>query len=235
MEQAKETFVDEASLRREKRNKRLRLGALALFFVVSLAVAKLTGLSEYATVANVRSFMEAAGVLGIVAFIVAFALGQLLHIPGMVFVGAASIAYGKLLALPTAFVGANVGLTVSFLVIRAIGGQQIGDPRPPLLSGLRKRPIAKWLPVRALLWCTAAFDRLFRRILGRLETHPIQTIAILRLIFGFAPWLTYMLAMSKVRLRDHIIGCLFGVVGPILFAVFFFDWLVGMSSTIGPW
>lgn len=230
-----ETFVDEAAIRRAKRSKRLRLAALGLFFVGSLAIAKLTGLSEYATIDNIRTFMEAAGVLGFLVFVLACALGQLLHIPGMIFVGASSIAYGKFLALPAAYAGAIFGFAASFLVIRAIGGQPLGAPRAPLFERLRARPIAKVHVVRGLLWIADRFDRAFRRVMTRLETHPIQTIAILRLIFWFAPWLTYMLAMSNVKLRHYVIGCAIGIAAPVAVLVFFFDWLVGMSSTIGPW
>ena len=187
-----ETFVDPPS-----RWRRWRLVLLGVLFVGSLVTVKLTGLDEYFDIARVRAFMESAGPLGFVAFVGLFAIGQLLHVPGLVFVGAASIAYGQLLGIPTAYVGAVFAVTFSFVVVRTVGGQPLGEV---------KRPIV-------------------RRILARLESHPIATIAILRLIFWTPPALNYACAMSPMRLRDFVIGSALGLAPPIVVAVIFFDWV----------
>ena len=148
-----ETVVDEESLR-AKRNKRLRMGALAVLFVGSLIVAKVTGLSDSINVASVRDLMQSTGAWGFLAFLGVFTLGELMHIPGLVFVGAASVAYGQTLGVAAAFAGALTSVIVSFWLIRLIGGQP--------LSGF-KRPF-------------------FKKIFARLETQPIRTVAVLRVI-----------------------------------------------------
>ncbi|MCB9597925.1 MAG: TVP38/TMEM64 family protein [Sandaracinaceae bacterium] len=188
-----------------KRSSRLRLLALAAFFVGSLAIAKLTGLSDAIDVETIRRWMDAAGPLGFVGFVVAFAVGELMHVPGVVFVGAASVAYGNVLGSLAAYLGALASITASFYVVRTIGGQPLGEVQRPVV----------------------------RKILARLDEHPIATIAILRFIFWMAPALNYGLAMSKVRFRDYFIGSALGLVIPIPLVVVFFDWV--MSVDVGAW
>lgn len=194
-EPEQETFVD----LKARRNKRLRMAALALFFVGSIVLAKVTGLDEYLDVETVRAMMESAGVLGFLAFLGVFCVGELLHVPGLVFVGAASIAYGSVLGIGAGYLGALLSVTVSFLVVRTIGGQPLADVKRPFMV----------------------------KILARLETHPIATIAVLRLLFWLSPPLNYGLAMSKVTLRDYLVGSALGLLVPIPMAVLAFDWLAG--------
>ncbi len=68
---------------------------------------------------------------------------------------------------------------------------------------------------------------IFRRILDRLVTQPIRTVALLRLIFWMAPPLNYALAMSNVRYRDYLVGSAIGLTVPIAGVSLFFDWLLG--------
>lgn len=191
-----ETVIDRAE-DPPARAKRWRIALLALFFFGSLAAVKLTGLDDYVDVESVRQMMESAGAWGFVAFVVLFAVGELMHVPGLVFVGAASIAYGEVLGIAASYTGAMVSVTASFLVVRAIGGQPLGDIKRPFM----------------------------RKMLARLETQPIRTVALLRLLLFMAPALNYGLAMSKVRLREYVIGSAIGLLLPIPIVVLVFDWL----------
>lgn len=194
MEPEHETTVDPAPPT-NTRSSWWRIGLLVAFFVGSLAVAKLTGLSDSVSVESVRSFMESMGIWGFVAFVVVFALGELLHVPGIVFVGAAAIAYGDALGTAAGYVGAVVSVTVSFIVVRAIGGQPLGNVKRP------------WM----------------RKVLGRLDRQPVRTVALLRLVFFMAPAVNYALAMTSLRLRDYVIGSALGLILPIPLVVLFFD------------
>jgi uncharacterized membrane protein YdjX (TVP38/TMEM64 family) len=191
-----ETVVDEVT-DPPARAKRWRMALLALFFVGSLGLVKATGADAYLDVETVRAFMESWGAWGFFGFVILFALGELMHVPGLVFVGAASVAYGPVLGSAAAFVGALGSVTVSFFVVRGIGGQPLGDVRKP------------WM----------------RKILGRLDTQPLRTVTVLRLIFWMAPALNYGLAMSSVRFRHYFLGSVLGMLIPIPLAVVFFDWL----------
>ncbi|HHH27525.1 MAG TPA: TVP38/TMEM64 family protein [Polyangiaceae bacterium] len=186
---------------KEKKSSRWRLIALAVFFFGSLALAKVTGLSDSINVESIREFMESAGPLGFLGFLAIFALGELMHIPGFVFVGAASVAYGAALGSGAAYLGALASVCTSFVVVRTIGGQPLGDVQ---------RPIVK-------------------RMLARLDDRPLRTITGLRLVFWMAPALNYALAMSRVKFRDYLAGSALGLLLPIPLVVIFFDWLVDID------
>lgn len=190
-----ETVIDDSAEAAPARSSRWRMAALAVFFVGSFAVAKYSGLLENVDVDVVRAFMDSAGVWGFFAFVGIFALGELMHIPGMVFVGAAALAYGDALGIAAAYTGAVASVITSFFVVRAIGGQ-------PLAAA--KRP---WM----------------KKILARLERQPIRTVALLRFFFWLSPALNYGLAMSSVRFREYLLGSAIGLLIPIPLVVLLFD------------
>ncbi|HJL15601.1 MAG TPA: VTT domain-containing protein [Sandaracinaceae bacterium LLY-WYZ-13_1] len=193
-EPAHETVVDEETDPPAKAN-RWRLLLLAALFFGSLAVARWTGIADEVDVASVRDLMQAAGVWGFLLFVVLFAVGELMHIPGIVFMGAASIAYGPVLGSVSAYTGALASVVVSFFVVRGLGGQQLANLR------------WKWA----------------RKVFGRLETHPVRTVATLRLLMWVSPPLNYGLAMSKIRFREYLIGSALGLLIPVPILVIFFD------------
>ena len=184
--------------KQDPKKKILRLAALVTLIVGGIVLAKVTGVSERLTPESIRGFMEGAGVLGFVLFLGVFAVGELVHVPGVFFVAAAILAYGRGVGGVAAYAGAVLSVIVSFLVVRGVGGQMLADVRRPFL----------------------------RKILDGLERRPIRVVAILRLILWMAPPLNYALAMSTVRFRDYVIGSALGLLVPIALASFFFDWVV---------
>lgn len=175
-----------------------RLLLLAALIIGSVLIARTTGVAEELSTPRVRALMEGAGVVGFLIFLGVFAVGELVHVPGVFFVAAAIFAYGNTLGGLAAYVGAVVSVLVSFVVVRAVGGQ--------VLEGIR-RPFV-------------------RRMLAKLDERPVRVIVILRLVFWMAPPVNYALAMSSVRLRDYALGSAIGLLLPIAGASLFFDWVV---------
>lgn len=175
---------------------------LALVLVVGglVLAARWSGATEDLSVERVRDAMEDAGAWGFALFLLVFAAGELAHVPGLVFVAAAILAYGRVTGAAAAYSGAVLSVCVSFAVVRGVGGK--------LLSTIERPAI--------------------RTILDRLEEKPIRVVALLRLILWMAPPLNYALAMSNVRFRDYLVGSLIGLVIPIILAATFLDWLVEM-------
>lgn len=164
-----------------------RLALLAVLVVGLIVVARVTGLSGYLSTERIRTVMAAAGYLGPIAFVVIFSLGEFVQIPGVVFVAAAVVAYGRAGGGVLAFAGALAAVSVSFVVVRTIGGKPLGAIRSSLA----------------------------RRILSQLEGHPVRTIFLLRLLLWMAPQLNYALALSSVRFRSYLLGTALGLLAPI--------------------
>jgi uncharacterized membrane protein YdjX (TVP38/TMEM64 family) len=178
---------------------RVRWGRIAAFvvLVVGLVVAgRLSGLTAELSTERVRTTMMAAGVWGPILFVLAFCLGELVHVPGTVFVAAAVVAYGRVGGGALALVGAIISVSASFVVVRWVGGKPLG----------------------AIRW------RFMHRILAYLEGHPVRTVLILRLVLWMAPELNYALALSNVGYRPYLVGSALGLVAPIGGTVLLFDY-----------
>ncbi|MDQ3032899.1 MAG: VTT domain-containing protein [Myxococcota bacterium] len=181
------------------RTKWLRIGALVVLTIALIGIGHATGLTEHLTRDRIQALMLDLGALGFLAYVGIFAVGELMHVPGMIFVGAAMLAYGPALGAAAGLAGAIVSLTVSFYVVRVVGGQPLGEIKRPFI----------------------------RRMLAHLDQRPITTIAILRVLFQLMPAINYGLAMSKVRYRDYIVGSVVGMVPVIAVAALAFDWFFG--------
>ena len=171
-----------------------RLVGLVLVLVALLAIGHFTGAAEYMTRDNIAHFMQSLGVWGFLLFLVAFALGELVHVPGFVFIFAALIAYGRVWGALAGYAGALVAVTVAFYLVRIVGGRALTEIKQPLL----------------------------KRALGPLEKHPIRTVALLRAVLWFAPAVNYALGLSAIRYRDYIVGSAIGFLVPMtIFSVLF--------------
>ncbi len=173
-----------------------RLVGLAVVMLVLFAIGHFTGLTEHLTRDNLRSLMDGLGVWGFLLFLVLFAVGEFLHVPGIVFVLAALLAYGRLVGGIAAYLGALGSVSFSFLLVRRVGGQA--------LAHVKRARIAK--------------------VLAKLDQHPIATIAVMRVFLFLLPAVNYALAMTRVRFRDYLIGSAIGLILPMIVIALAFEW-----------
>lgn len=176
----------------------LRVGLLVLVLGGLMVAGAASGLTRDLSVESLRGWMVGAGVVGILGFLAAFALGTLVQVPGVLFVAAAALAWGPVVGASVALVGAVLSITLSFLLVRAIGGQVLTEIRRPFVQ----------------------------RVLARLDRAPIRTVALLRLVLWVSPPLTYALAFSNVPLRAYVVGSTAGLVLPIVLGASFVALLV---------
>lgn len=177
------------------RNRVLRLFGLAAVLIALIVAGRMTGVTEGLTLEVIRAKVETAGALGYLVFVAGFTAGALLQVPGMLFVGAAILAWGRLEGFLAAWSGAGVATGVSFLVVRAVGGQVFTEIDRPL----------------------------FKKLIARLDRNPILVVAGLRVLFWLAPPLNYALALSSVRFVHYVAGTMIGLLPPLLAATLLFD------------
>jgi uncharacterized membrane protein YdjX (TVP38/TMEM64 family) len=190
-------------MQRMTRGRAWRLGALAALFVVALVVRYGTEWGASLSTAKVRDLVQHAGAAGVLLFLVAFAIGELLHVPGLVFVAAAVLTWGRVAGGAIAYAGALVSVSVSFAVVRGIGGKALAE--------------VDW---KAGRW------RWVGKLMDQLERRPIATVTLLRLLLLIAPALNYALALSPVRFADYLIGSALGLALPVALAAVFFQYLL---------
>lgn len=178
-------------------NPYLRLFAVLLFLGLLLAVFEATGLRDHLSLDFLRRTILDHQAGGLLLFILAFALGNLIQIPGWLFLAAAVLALGRTWGGMATYVAASVSCVVSFLFIRFLGGDVLRQLDNRIAAG----------------------------ILARLDRHPVGSILFARMLFQTLPALNYALAMSGVRFRAYLVGTLLGLPLPIALYCLFFDYL----------
>jgi uncharacterized membrane protein YdjX (TVP38/TMEM64 family) len=174
-----------------------RLIAIVLFLAVLFAVFELSGLRGHFTLAFLQQQINENRITGLLVFVALFVLGNLIQIPGWLFLAAAVLTLGRGWGGLATYVAACISCVVTFLAIRLVGGDALRELK----------------------------SKTAQRILGRLDAHPIQSVFLLRVLFQTVPALNYALALSGIRFRHYLTGTLLGLPLPIALYCLFFDYL----------
>lgn len=174
-----------------------RLIAVALFLGILFATCELAGLRAHFNLQFLHDRFIEHKLGGLLIFVLLFALGNLIQIPGWIFLAAAVLAFGRGWGGVVTYVAASVACALTFLSIRLLGG-----------DALRQLP-----------------GRFARRLLAQLDAHPMRSMILLRIVFQTVPALNYTLALSGVGFRDYLLATLLGLPLPIALYCLFFDFL----------
>ncbi len=174
-----------------------RLLAVIVFAATLVGVAEIFGLREHFSLAYLQSTLAQHQLGGLAAFVLLFALGNLIQIPGWIFLAAAVLTLGEVRGGIATYIAACVSCVLTFVFVRTIGGnalQQIDH-------------------------------KLAVRLLKHLHARPVRIIAALRTLFQTLPALNYTLALSGVSFRSYVVGTVLGLPVPIALYCIFFDFL----------
>ena len=172
-----------------------RLILVVLFLLLLFAFFELSGARAHFTLGFLQQVIREHQSSGLLIFVLAFALGNLIQIPGWIFLAAAVLTLGEMWGGVVTYIAASISCIVTFFTIRFVGG-----------NALRKLD-----------------SKLAVNLLSRLDAHPVKSIMLLRMLFQTIPALNYTLAMSGVRFRAYLIGTLLGLPIPIAVYCVFFD------------
>lgn len=176
----------------------LRLIAVLLFFGVLFSVFELSGLRSHFSLDFLKSQIHEHVLGGLAIYVLLFCLANLIQIPGLIFLAAAVLALGTVMGGLATYLAASISCVVMFLVIRGIGG-----------DALRQLD-----------------NRLALRIFRRLDTRPVPSVGLLRMLFQTFPQVNYALALSGVKFRHHLAGTLLGLPVPIAILAVLLDFVV---------
>ena len=176
-------------------NPKKKLLFIGAFFVALFLVVEVTGLRTQLSPDNIRILFVEHTLVGLLLFCVAFSVGNLLYVPGWVFLVGAVFALGKEWGGMATFIAGLCSSTLSFYVIRRLGGTA--------LRSLDHR------------WADKIFEHL--------DERPIVSVTLLRLLFQTLPALTYALALADIRFRHYFLGTFLGLPIPIFLYCYFFD------------
>jgi uncharacterized membrane protein YdjX (TVP38/TMEM64 family) len=183
-----------------------RLLAVALFVALLLAVIEATGLRGHFSLGFLQARIAENMASGLLVFVLLFSLGNLIQIPGWIFLAAAVLTLGQLWGGLATYIAACISCALTFLSVRFVGG-----------NALRELD-----------------NRIAIRLLAKLDVHPIRSVVLMRMVFQTVPALNYSLALSGIGFRQYLIGTLLGLPLPIALYCVFFDTLARVLTPVAP-
>lgn len=135
-------------------------------------------LQDFFTITFLTQCIVDAGAFGVVLFVLAYTIGTLMNIPGVIFLFIGFMVYEGLEGMVIGYVASVVAVTVHFFFVRSVAGEVLSEIKQPFI----------------------------RKQMKRLTEHPIKTTIILRLILYVSPPVNYALALSSIKWRDSLIG-----------------------------
>jgi uncharacterized membrane protein YdjX (TVP38/TMEM64 family) len=171
----------------------VKAGLLVAFVFAAIYVVRFTSLREFLTRDHLGHLLESAGTWAPLVFILVYAAGVCLFVPGTLLTALGAALFGAYWGFAYVWVGAMAGATASFWIGRTLG-------REFALSLIGHR---------------------LKKYDNAIERNGFATVLYLRLIyFPFTP-LNFGLGLSKVRFRDYFVGTGLGIiVGTFIFTFF---------------
>ena len=164
-----------------------RLLGILLFLMTILTLAQVSGFRSQFNLAYLRGILDGHPVEGLLIFVVLFALGNLIQLPGWLFLASAVLVLGPVWGGIVTYVAACVACALTFLLVRWLGGAALRRLSNPLAQ----------------------------RLLAQLDAQPVRSVALLRILFQTLPALNYTLALSGLQFRQYALGTLLGLPVPI--------------------
>jgi len=166
---------------------------LVVFVISAVLIARFTPIRGYLTPESLGSLLHAAGFWAPLAYVVVYAAGVCLFLPGTVLTALGAAIFGPYYGFIYVWVGAMAGSSLAFLI-----GRYLGREFAASLIG----------------------DRL-KRYDDAIERNGFATVLYLRLVyFPFTP-MNFGMGLTKVRFWDYFSGTALGIiVGTFIFTFF---------------
>jgi uncharacterized membrane protein YdjX (TVP38/TMEM64 family) len=171
----------------------VKAACLAAFVVAAISAGRYTSIKELLTVERLGSLLQAAGWWAPLVFILIYAAGVCLFIPGTLLTAIGAAIFGPYWGFLYVWLAAMLGAAAAFLI-----GRYLGREFAASLIG----------------------DRL-RKYDDAIERNGFATVLYLRLVyFPFTP-MNFGMGLTKVRFRDYLWGTGLGIlVGTFIFTFF---------------
>jgi len=166
---------------------------LLVFIVMAVCLVRFTPIKEYLTAQELGRFMDSAGMWAPMVYVVVYAVGVCLFLPGTLLTGLGAAIFGPYWGFLYVWIGAMLGASAAFIVGRTLGREFAAS-----LVG----------------------DRL-KKYDDAIERNGFATVLYLRLVyFPFTP-MNFGMGLTKVRFWDYFFGTGLGIiVGTFIFTFF---------------
>jgi len=181
------------SRRLSRRKAVFKAAVLAAFIAAAIALVRFSALRDYLTADGLGRFLASAGLWAPLVYMLVYAVGVCLFVPGSVLTGIGAVIFGAYWGFVYVWIGAMIGASAAFLI-----GRTLGRDFAASLVGDRLRK----------------YDDVIQR-------KGFATVLYLRLIyFPFTP-MNFGMGLTKVSFRDYFFGTGLGIlVGTFIFTFF---------------
>jgi uncharacterized membrane protein YdjX (TVP38/TMEM64 family) len=177
---------DESAIgtKRGRRRALLKASILLVFIIAAVYVMRFTPLRQVLTVENARGVLDRSGLWAPVLFVVIYAVGVCLFLPGTLLTGLGAAIFGPYRGFFYVWIGAMAGASAAFFIGRTLGR----DFAESLIGNRLKK-----------------YDEAISR-------NGFATVLYLRLVyFPFTP-MNFGMGLTGVRFRDYFLGTGFGII-----------------------
>ena len=174
-------------------NALIKAAILAAFIVGAVCLIRFTSIKNYLTVEVLGRFLETAGIWAPVVYIIMYAVGVCLFLPGTLLTGIGAAIFGAYRGFLYVWTGAMIGACVAFFIGRTLGREFAAS----LIGDKLKK-----------------YD-------DTIERNGFATVLYLRLVyFPFTP-MNFGMGLTRVRFWDYFAGTGLGIiVGTFIFTFF---------------
>jgi uncharacterized membrane protein YdjX (TVP38/TMEM64 family) len=178
---------------RSRRKALVKISVLLLFVISALYAARFTPLVHLLSVENVGRILDRAGFWAPLLFMMIYAAGVCLFVPGTLLTGIGAAVFGPYRGFLYVWIGAMIGASAAFFIGRNLGR----DFAASMIGNRLKR-----------------YDEAISR-------NGFATVLYLRLIyFPFTP-MNFGMGLTGVRFRDYFTGTALGILVGTFILTFF--------------
>jgi len=177
-----------------KKRKGLFKALIFLVFIISaIVLIRFTPINDYLTAEALTAFVENAGFWAPVAYIIIYAVGVCVFLPGTLLTGLGAAIFGAYWGFVYVWIGAMLGASGAFLIGRTLARE----------------------------FASSLIGDKLKKYDDAIERNGFATVLYLRLVyFPFTP-MNFGMGITKVRFKDYIFGTGLGiVVGTFIFTFF---------------
>ncbi len=171
----------------------IKAAILAIFVVAAVLMVRATAVKELLTAARLGSWLAAAGLWAPLAFILIYAVGVCLFIPGTLLTALGAVIFGPYWGFLYIWIAAMLGAAGAFLI-----GRHLGRDFAAALIGDRLRQ--------------------YDDAIGR---NGFATVLYLRLVYFPFTAMNFGMGLTKVRFRDYLWGTGLGILAGTFIFTFF--------------
>ncbi|MGA2732175.1 MAG: TVP38/TMEM64 family protein [Syntrophobacteraceae bacterium] len=178
---------------KNRRGAAIKAVFLLAFVITAIVLVRFTPLKEYLRAERLGLLLETAGFWAPAAYVLIYAAGVCLFIPGTLLTALGAAIFGPYLGFVYVWLGAMIGSSLAFFIGRYLGrdfaASLIGDKLKKYDDGI--------------------------------ERNGFATVLYLRLVyFPFTP-MNFGMGLTKARFRDYFAGTALGIiVGTFIFTFF---------------